>query len=71
MKQQRIKFKIRQDGTVEEQVDGCTGSACEVLTKDINNKLGDLEYIEHTAEYYQTQEEVTDVTLHAHQNQTT
>jgi|TARA_B100000029_G_scaffold349333_1_gene341667 hypothetical protein len=69
MEKQTIKFRIRQDGTVEEQVEGCTGPACEILTKDINEKLGELQYIEHSSAYYQSQEDVENVTLHANQDQ--
>ena len=68
MKQQRIKFRIRKDGVVEEQTEGCTGPVCEVLTKDVNAKLGELQYIEHKPEYYQTQSDVENVTLHTHQD---
>tara|TARA_B100001250_G_scaffold76395_1_gene62588 strand:+ start:1002 stop:1208 length:207 start_codon:yes stop_codon:yes gene_type:complete len=68
MEKQTIKFRIRQDGTVEEQVEGCTGPACELLTNDINEKLGELQYIEHSSEYYQKQEDVENVTLHANQD---
>ncbi len=69
MKKQTIKFRIRQDGTVQEEVEGCTGPACEILTEDINNKLGELQYIEHNADYYKTQEDVSNVALHANQNE--
>ncbi len=69
MRKQTIKFKIRQDGTVEEEVEGCIGNECEVLTGEINNKLGQKQYIEHKSEYYKEQKELSNVTLHANQNE--
>ena len=67
--QQTIKFTIRQDGTVTEEVMGVVGNDCENLTKRIEERLGVVERVEHKSEYYeqkQTTEE--DVTLHMHQN---
>ena len=65
MAQQTIKFTIRQDGTVTEEVIGVVGNDCENLTKRIEEKLGVVERVEHKSSYYeqkQTTEE--DVTLH-------
>tara|TARA_B100001996_G_scaffold75869_1_gene56027 strand:+ start:288 stop:494 length:207 start_codon:yes stop_codon:yes gene_type:complete len=56
---QTITFKIRQDGIVEERVEGVKGDVCENLTKDIEAKLGDLTRRIHNSEYYQKQENVT------------
>ena len=70
MAQQTIKFTIRQDGTVTEEVIGVVGNDCENLTKRIEEKLGVVERVEHKSSYYeqkQTTEE--DVTLHMHQNE--
>jgi hypothetical protein len=64
---QTITFKIRQDGVVEERVDGVKGDVCENLTKDLEAKLGDLTRRIHKSEYYQKQENVT---LQHDQNQT-
>ena len=64
---QTITFKIRQDGIVEERVDGVKGDVCENLTKDLEAKLGDLTRRIHTSEYYQKKENVT---LQHDQNQT-
>ena len=69
MAQQTIKFNIRQDGTVTEEVMGVGGSDCENLTKRIEERLGVVERVEHKPEYYeqkQTTEE--NVSLHMHQN---
>ena len=64
---QTITFKVRQDGIVEERVDGVKGDICENLTKDLEAKLGDLTRRIHNSEYYQKQENVT---LQHAQNQT-
>ena len=69
MAQQTIKFTIRQDGTITEEVMGVVGNDCENLTKRIEERLGVVERVEHTPEYYeqkQTTEE--NVSLHMHQN---
>ena len=58
MPQQQIKFTIRQDGLVSEEVIGVVGNACQDLTKSIEKKLGEVTYVETKPEYYQ-QENVT------------
>ena len=69
MAQQSIKFIISQDGTVTEEVIGAVGNECESLTKNIEEKLGVVQRVEHKPEYYeqkQTTEE--NVTLHVHKD---
>ena len=56
--QTKLKFSIRQDGLVSEEVFGTVGNECENLTKSIEEKLGEVTYIEPKPEYYQ-QENVT------------
>ena len=53
MAQQTIKFSIKQDGTVTEEVIGIVGDACQNLTKNIEEKLGTVTNTEHKAEFYQ------------------
>ena len=53
MPQQTVKFTIRQDGTVTEEVMGVVGTDCENLTKRIEERLGVVERVEHKAEYYE------------------
>ena len=70
MVQQTIKFTVKQDGTVTEEVIGVVGNDCENLTKRIEERLGVVEKVEYKSEYYeqkQTTEE--NVTLHMHQDQ--
>ena len=66
MPQQQIKFTIRQDGLVSEEVIGVVGDACQDLTKSIEEKLGNVTYIETKPEYYQQE----NVTLQHNQNET-
>ena len=53
MAQTTIKFSIKQDGTVTEEVMGVVGNDCENLTKRIEERLGAVERVEHKPEYYQ------------------
>jgi len=66
MPQQQIKFTIRQDGLVSEEVLGVVGDSCQDLTKSIEEKLGEVTYIETKPEYYQQE----NVTLQHNQNET-
>ena len=68
MNAKRIKYRIRQDGIVEETIEGCYGDTCESLTKEIENALGDLTRRIHTSEYYQAQKDVTNVSLQHNQD---
>ena len=53
MPQQQIKFTIRQDGLVSEEVFGAVGNECQDITKSIEEKLGNVTYVETKPEYYQ------------------
>ena len=69
MAQQKLKFTIRQDGTVTEEVIGIVGDSCQELTKQIEEALGEVSYKETKPEYYLAQpienfwKNTTDVTL--------
>ena len=52
-KQQKLKFTISQDGTVAEEVFGAVGNECQDITKSIEEKLGNVTYVETKPEYYQ------------------
>ena len=58
MDKKTLKFTIRQDGTVMEEVIGAVGNECQDITKSIEEKLGNVTYVETKPEYYQ-QENVT------------
>ena len=68
-KQTKLKFTIRQDGLVTEEVIGVVGNACQDLTKLIEERIGQVTYIETKPEYYQNQLQ-KDVTLQHNQNET-
>ena len=53
MKRETIKYTIRQDGNVTEEVINVPGTACVDLTNDLEIKLGELENKVYTADYYQ------------------
>ena len=42
MPQRTLRFKIHQDGRVEETVEGFNGNACNNATKNIENALGEV-----------------------------
>ena len=63
--QQTIKFTIRQDGLVSEEVIGVVGNECEKITRSIEEKLGNVTYVETKPEYYQQE----NVTLQHNQNE--
>ncbi len=60
----RIKFTIRQDGMVTEEVMDAVGNECESLTSEVEKNIGDVVSRIHKPEYYQKQQDVTNVTLH-------
>ena len=62
---QSIKFTIKQDGTVTEEVIGAAGDTCVTLTKELEDRLGVVERVEYKPEYYlkQTVSNTEDVTL--------
>ena len=64
-KQQKLKFTIRQDGLVTEEVFGAIGAECLNLTKSIEEKLGEVTYTERKPEYYKQE----NVTLQHNQNE--
>jgi len=61
-----IKFSIKQDGTVTEEVTGAISNECENLTKVIEEKLGTVSNKLYKPEYYQTVK--TDVSLQHNTN---
>ena len=64
MEQQKLKFTIRQDGYVTEEVFGAIGNECQEITKSIEEKLGSVIYVEPKPEYYKQ-----NVTLQHDQNE--
>ncbi len=52
MPQRTLRFRIRQDGLVEETVEGVLGDSCHQLTERLEEALGSVEQVEPTAESY-------------------
>ena len=52
-KKQTLKFTIRQDGHVTEEVIGAASAQCVELTRQIDIKLGELETRQFKPEFYQ------------------
>ena len=69
MEKQTLKFTIRQDGTVTEEVIGVVGNECQEITAAVEKKLGTVTYVETKPEFYQQQNTQKDVTLQHNQNE--
>tara|TARA_Y100001968_G_C19121586_1_gene602251 strand:+ start:516 stop:719 length:204 start_codon:yes stop_codon:yes gene_type:complete len=52
MAQRTLRFKIRQDGRVEETVEGLVGEACIHLTEKLEAALGSVELRKTTSEAF-------------------
>jgi|TARA_R100000781_G_scaffold63017_1_gene39972 hypothetical protein len=65
---QTLKFTIRQDGYVTEEVTGVQGTQCVNLTEKIENELGDIQWRKETPDYYKQENLQKDVTLQYDQN---
>ena len=52
MPQRTLRFKIRQDGRVEETVEGLVGEACIDLTEKLEDALGTVEHREPTSDTF-------------------
>ena len=56
MPQRTLRFKIRQDGLVEETVEGIAGQSCQQLTEKLEGALGVVQRRELTSEAYLPEE---------------
>ena len=54
MPQRTLRFKIHQDGKVEETVEGFTGTSCNDATKNLENALGEVKVIHKKSEAFIT-----------------
>ena len=52
MPQRTLRFKIHQDGKVEETVEGFNGNACNSATKNIEDALGEVKVKHKTSEAF-------------------
>ncbi len=56
MPQRTLRFKIRQDGRVEETVEGLVGESCIHLTEKLEAALGSVEQRKSTSEAFLREE---------------
>tara|TARA_Y100001968_G_C19240592_1_gene659205 strand:+ start:262 stop:465 length:204 start_codon:yes stop_codon:yes gene_type:complete len=61
MPQSTLRFKIRQDGLVEETVEGVLGDSCQKLTENLEAALGSVQHTEPTSEAYQQTQETSQI----------
>ena len=54
MPQRTLRFKIHQDGKVEETVEGFIGNACNSATKNVEDALGEVKVKNKTTEAFIT-----------------
>ena len=54
MPQRTLRFKIHQDGRVEETVEGFYGNACNSATKNVEDALGEVKVKNKTTEAFIT-----------------
>ena len=52
MPHRTLRFKIHQDGKVEETVEGFNGNACNSATKNIEDALGEVKVKNKTSEAF-------------------
>ena len=52
MPQKTLRFKIHQDGRVEETVEGFTGNSCNEVTRNLENALGKVTVKNKTSEAF-------------------
>ena len=52
MPQRTLRFKIHQDGRVEETVEGFNGNACNSATKSVEDALGQVKVKNKTSEAF-------------------
>ena len=52
MPQRTLRFKIHQNGRVEETVEGFSGNACNKATKNVEDALGEVKVKNKTSEAF-------------------
>ena len=65
MPKRTLRFRIRQDGRVEETVEGMVGNSCYQLTENLEKALGSVEQKEPTGDAYlnsQNQHQIETIT---------
>ena len=59
MKQERIRVRIKEDGTVSMEVEGIKGESCLAATADLEEALGVVTKRDKTKEYHERPARVT------------
>ena len=70
MPQKTLRFKIHQDGRVEETLEGFTGNSCNEATKNLENALGKVTVKNKTSEAFITNHSETTKQLNNESNVT-
>ena len=52
MPQRTLRFKIHQDGRVEETVEGFTGNSCNEVTKNLEDALGTVTVMKRSSDAF-------------------
>ncbi len=63
MPQETIKYTIKQDGNVTQEVINVEGTVCVKLTEDMEISLGDLDKRTYTVDYYKEPNLNQDITI--------
>ena len=63
MPQETIKYTIKQDGNVTQEVVNVAGNECIKLTEDMEISLGDLDKRTYTIDYYKEPNLNQDITI--------
>ena len=58
-----IKYTIKPDGNVEEEVQGVVGHACQRITKSIEDEVGDVVSRDHLASFFVTDSNPTETNI--------
>ena len=67
MPQRTLRFRIRQDGIVEETVEGLQGDSCYQLTESLEEALGVVQRREPTSDaYIQSQDQSQSIPAELH-----
>lgn len=68
MPQRTLKFKIHQDGRVEESVEGFEGHSCNDATRLIEDYLGEVKVKKKTSEAFVTNKDAKNIQLNNQSN---
>jgi len=70
MPQRTLRFKIHQDGRVEETVEGFIGKACNDATKNLENSLGEVKVKNQSLDSFLANQVKNSSTVHNESNVT-